>query len=148
MKTFQENGGNVRPEAEGGPDEIWLYTARESDNAEIADRLIDSIGERFLLLAQHPHVGRARDADLRPGLRSFPVGRHIILYRVTEDGDVLILHVFPACARHRAAAVALSEHRVISAAKLRHRVLTVEELAPDQPCVGLGNRHPLAELLD
>ena len=71
-------------------------TAKESDGVEIADRLIDSIAERFLLLAQHPHVGRARDADLRPGLRSFPAGRYVILYRVTEDGGVLILHVFPA----------------------------------------------------
>lgn len=86
----------LAPEAEGDLDEIWLYTARESDSVEIADRLIDSIGERFLLLAQHPHVGRTRDADLRPGLRSFPVGRYIIVYRVTDGGDVLILHVFPA----------------------------------------------------
>jgi toxin ParE1/3/4 len=37
-------------------------------------------------------VGRRRDDDLRPGLRSFPVGRYIIIYRV-EDDDVMILHV-------------------------------------------------------
>jgi toxin ParE1/3/4 len=37
-------------------------------------------------------MGRARDADLRPGLRSFPVGDFIIVYRI-EDGDVLILRV-------------------------------------------------------
>lgn len=86
----------LAPEAEGDLDEIWLYTARESGSVDIADRLIDSIAERFLLLARHPHVGRARDADLRPGLRSFPIGRYTILYRVTEDADVLILHVFPA----------------------------------------------------
>jgi toxin ParE1/3/4 len=86
----------LAPEAEGDLDEIWLYTARESGSVEIADRLLDSIADRFLLLAQHPHVGCARDSDLRPGLRSFPVGRYITLYRVTEDGDVLILHVFPA----------------------------------------------------
>ena len=83
-------------EAEADLDEIWLYTAKESGSAEIADRLVDSVTERFLLLAQHPHVGRARDADLRPGLRSFPVSRYVILYRVTEGGEVLILHVFPA----------------------------------------------------
>jgi len=72
----------LAPEAEVDLDEIWLYTARESDSLEIADRLIDSIGERFLLLAQHPHVGRARDADLRPGagltqLHVFPAARDI-----------------------------------------------------------------------
>jgi toxin ParE1/3/4 len=86
----------LAPEAESDLDEIWLYTARETGSVEIADRLIDSIAGRFLLLAQHPHVGRVRDADLRLGLRSFPIGRYIIVYRITEDSDVLILHVFPA----------------------------------------------------
>jgi hypothetical protein len=45
------------------------------------------------LLACHPHIGRHRDEDLRPGLRSFPVGEYVIIYRV-EEKDVLILHVF------------------------------------------------------
>lgn len=85
----------LAPEAEGDLDEIWFYTAKESGSIEIADRLIDSISERFYVLGQHPHVGRARDADLRAGLRSFPIGRYIILYRLTEDDEVLILHVFP-----------------------------------------------------
>jgi toxin ParE1/3/4 len=86
----------LAPEAEGDLDGIWLNIANESGSVEIADRLIDSITERFFLLGRHPHVGRARDADLRPGLRSFPVGRYIILYRVAEDDAVEILHVFPA----------------------------------------------------
>ena len=86
----------LAPEAEGDLDEIWLNTARESGSVEIADRLIDSITERFFLLGRHPHVGRARDADLRAGLRSFPVGRYVILYRVVEDDEIEILHVFPA----------------------------------------------------
>jgi hypothetical protein len=47
----------------------------------------------FYLLASHPHIGRHRDEDLRPGLRSFRVGEYVIIYR-TEDQDVLILHVF------------------------------------------------------
>jgi plasmid stabilization system protein ParE len=40
----------------------------------------------------YPHLGRRRDEDLRPGLRSFPVGEYAIIYRV-ETEDVLILHV-------------------------------------------------------
>jgi toxin ParE1/3/4 len=86
----------LAPEAEADLDDIWLYTATESGSLEIADRLIDSITERFFLLSRHPHVGRERDADLRAGLRSFPVSRYIILYRVTDENEVLILHVFPA----------------------------------------------------
>jgi toxin ParE1/3/4 len=61
-------------------------------STKIADRLIDSILDKFLLLAQHPHLGRPRDEDLRPGLPSFPVGEYLIFYRV-ERGDVRILHI-------------------------------------------------------
>lgn len=71
-------------------DDIWYYVARESGSIEIADRLIDSITDRFFLLANHPYVGRLRE-DLRPGMRSFPVGQYVIIYRI-EDADVLILH--------------------------------------------------------
>jgi len=72
-------------------DEIWSYLARESGSAEIADRFIDSLTDRFFLLSKHPYVGRPR-FDLRSGLRSFPVGQYVIFYRI-EDEDVLILHV-------------------------------------------------------
>jgi len=37
-------------------------------------------------------LGRARDEELRPGLRSFPVGPYIVIYRIDGD-DVLILRV-------------------------------------------------------
>ena len=80
------------PEVEAELDGIWYYTAKESGNIEVADRLIDSITDRFFLLAGHPHVGRRRDQDLRPGLRSFPVGEYVIIYRI-EGEDVMILHV-------------------------------------------------------
>jgi toxin ParE1/3/4 len=82
----------LAPEAETELDDIWYYLARESGSIEIADRVIESITHRFLFLANHPHLGRRRDEDLRPGLRSFAVGEYVILYRV-EGEDVLILHV-------------------------------------------------------
>jgi toxin ParE1/3/4 len=83
----------IAPQAEAELDNIWYYVAKESGSVEIADRLIDSVTERFYLLASHPHIGRHRGEDLRPGLRSFPVGEYVIIYRV-EEKDVLILHVF------------------------------------------------------
>ena len=58
-------------------DEIWFYVAKESGSPETADRLIGIITRRFYLLATHPNLGRRRDRDLRPGLRSFPVGDYI-----------------------------------------------------------------------
>jgi toxin ParE1/3/4 len=82
----------LAPEAEAELDDIWYYIAKESHSIDVADRVIDSITDRFFLLATYPHVGRRRDEDLRPGLRSFPVGEYVIIYRV-EGEDVLILHV-------------------------------------------------------
>ncbi|MBI5281180.1 MAG: type II toxin-antitoxin system RelE/ParE family toxin [Candidatus Solibacter usitatus] len=80
------------PQADSDLDGIWYYVATQSGSMEIADRLIDSITDRFFLLASHPHMGRVRDGDLRPGLRSFPVGEYVIIYRA-EGADVLILRV-------------------------------------------------------
>ena len=82
----------LAPQAEAELDDIWIYVARESGNLEIADRLIDSITDSFYLLAGHPHIGRRRDADLRPGLRSFAVGQYVIIYSIVQNA-VMILHV-------------------------------------------------------
>jgi toxin ParE1/3/4 len=82
----------IAPQAEADLDHIWYYVAKEG-SIEMADRLIDSITERFYLLSCHPHIGRRRDDDLRPGLRTFPVGDYVIVYRI-EENDVLILYVF------------------------------------------------------
>jgi plasmid stabilization system protein ParE len=38
-------------------------------------------------------MGRRRDHDLRPGLRSFSVDDYVIIHSVAEDDVVLILHV-------------------------------------------------------
>ncbi|MGA2200936.1 MAG: type II toxin-antitoxin system RelE/ParE family toxin [Terriglobales bacterium] len=73
-------------------DDIWYYVASQSGNTDIADRLIGSITDRFFLLTSYPNLGRARDEDLRPGLRTFPVGEYVIFYRL-EGEDVVILRV-------------------------------------------------------
>jgi len=72
-------------------DDIWLHIATEGQSSEIADRVVDSITQQFLLLSKHPYLGRKRD-DLRPGLRSVAVGSYVVIYRV-EGNDVVILHV-------------------------------------------------------
>jgi toxin ParE1/3/4 len=89
------SGFRVAPEAEAELDAIWVYIARESGSIENASRTVDNITDRFWLLAQHPQIGRRRDEDLRPGLRSFPVGEYVIVYRIENiaDEDILILHV-------------------------------------------------------
>jgi toxin ParE1/3/4 len=82
----------LSPSADADLDDIWFYIAKESGSAERADHFIASLTERFYLLSRNPFIGRSRD-DLRPGLRTFPVRQHVIVYRV-EDDDVLILHIF------------------------------------------------------
>jgi toxin ParE1/3/4 len=72
------------PQADSDLDDIWYYVAIRSGNMDTTDR--------FYLLATHPNSGRARDEDLRPGLRSFPVGEYVIIYRI-QDEKVLVLRV-------------------------------------------------------
>lgn len=85
--------GPIRsPQADSDLDGIWYYVASQSGNTQTADRLIDSITDRFFLIANYPNIGRRRDDDLRPGLRSFPVGEYIIIYRLQNE-DVQILRV-------------------------------------------------------
>jgi toxin ParE1/3/4 len=82
---------SLSPRARADIDEIAYYVAVESGSLETADRLLESIYRRFLLLGQHPHTGRRRD-DIRPGLRSFSSGPYVVLYRV-QGNDVLIQRV-------------------------------------------------------
>jgi toxin ParE1/3/4 len=82
----------VAPQAAADLDGIWYYVATESGSIEVANQLIDSITDRFSLLASHPYLGRARADDFGVGSRSFPVGEYVIVYCV-EDDEVLILRV-------------------------------------------------------
>lgn len=67
------------PLAEADLLEIWLYIAR--DNEDAADAVLDRIEAVCLKLAKSNRLGRARP-ELGPGVRSFPVGQYVIFYRV------------------------------------------------------------------
>jgi len=43
-------------------------------------------------LAANPSLGRSRD-ELPQGVLSFPVGRHLIIFRLEDAGQVLIIRV-------------------------------------------------------
>ncbi|MFZ0590435.1 MAG: type II toxin-antitoxin system RelE/ParE family toxin [Bryobacteraceae bacterium] len=73
------------PQADSDLDDIWHYIASKSGSFEAADRVIDSIADRLILLASHPNIGRARDEELRPGLRSFPVGEYVFSTAFTTE---------------------------------------------------------------
>ena len=59
---------------------------------DVASRLVDSITDRFFLLASFPYAGRVREQDFGVGVRSFAVGEFIIVYS-TDEEDVFILRV-------------------------------------------------------
>jgi len=84
-------GHRLSPRARADIDDLAYHVAVESGSLETADRLLESIYQRFLLLGAYPHAGRRRD-DLRPGLRVFPSGQYLVLYRV-EGNDALIQRV-------------------------------------------------------
>ncbi|MGO9005176.1 MAG: type II toxin-antitoxin system RelE/ParE family toxin [Beijerinckiaceae bacterium] len=83
---------HVSIQAKADLDRIWDYLYQESGSDEIADRQVDLITEAFCLLAKHPFAGRARDDDLGPGRRSFPVERYVIVYRIRGQ-DAVVLRV-------------------------------------------------------
>jgi plasmid stabilization system protein ParE len=59
-----------RPQAQLDATELWAYINRNS-GPEPADALIDAIERIFLLLADHPLMGRQRD-ELRPACAATP----------------------------------------------------------------------------
>ena len=69
--------------------DIWEYIARDSEHH--ANEFLSELKEHFRLLGENPRMGRQRD-ELRLGMRSFPVGEYVILYRITRTG-VRISHV-------------------------------------------------------
>lgn len=76
-----------RPLARSDLAEIWDYIA--DDNETRADAFVDLIDQKFQELARHPNMGRSRD-ELEEGLRSFPLARYVIFYRVIPGGVEII----------------------------------------------------------
>jgi toxin ParE1/3/4 len=67
---------------------IWDYVAREGSIAA-ADKLLRTFDARLQLLSDFPGGGRARP-ELRPRLRSFPVGNYLLFYRTIRGGIELV----------------------------------------------------------
>jgi toxin ParE1/3/4 len=71
--------------------EIFLYWAKRA-SLDVADRIIDSVVDRFWLLGEHPDAGRLSE-DIGPGVRCFPAGKYLIYYRNARQ-QTDILHIF------------------------------------------------------
>ena len=68
--------------------EHWSYRVLEL-GPDSADALIERIEKRIRLLTQYPESGTKRD-ELRPGLRSVPIGKLILFYNLLRDGIELV----------------------------------------------------------
>ncbi|MBE9057521.1 type II toxin-antitoxin system RelE/ParE family toxin [Sphaerospermopsis sp. LEGE 08334] len=75
------------PEAQNDLIEIWLYIRQ--DNEIAADRIIDAINEKLILLSESPQMGKLCE-ELAPSLRSFSVGKYLLFYRSVVDGIELV----------------------------------------------------------
>lgn len=72
-------------------EDIEDYISR--DNPDAAARLLRTIHEKCGLLSHHSAMGFER-TELRPNLRSFPVGNYIVFYLPSDEGIevVRVLH--------------------------------------------------------
>lgn len=67
--------------------EFWIYIAQ--DNPDAADQMLDELESKFTLLAEQPYLGPARP-DLSQGMRYFPVGNYLVLYREIAGGVEIV----------------------------------------------------------
>ena len=61
------------PDAATDLDDIWLYVVTGSGSVERANRLIDTITERFWLLATYPQLGRRAISTCALDYAAFPL---------------------------------------------------------------------------
>ncbi|MCE7027300.1 type II toxin-antitoxin system RelE/ParE family toxin [Jiella avicenniae] len=86
----------LTPRAETDITEIALYIAGHSPKAAL--RWQDDILKHCRNLGRMPRAGVARP-EIRPDLRTFPVGNYLILYRESGDDDAEIIRVLHGARR-------------------------------------------------
>jgi len=71
--------------------EISNYIAK--DNIAAAYKFLDQLEEKYQFLSQNPQAGRLRE-DIATSVRTFPIGRYVIYYRLLDSGIeiVRVLH--------------------------------------------------------
>ena len=67
--------------------DIWLYIAE--DQPINADRLLDRFNDMLVKLTEMPRMGIDR-SELIQGLKSYPVGKYILYYRINGNDLELV----------------------------------------------------------
>src|SRR4051812_27893368 len=76
------------PNAIADLDGIWDHIARDSHAA--ADRLIDDLYDRFVLLSKNPEIGELQPMLADGTYRRFTYRNYVIYYYPLQDGIVLV----------------------------------------------------------
>ncbi|MCF6210414.1 MAG: type II toxin-antitoxin system RelE/ParE family toxin [Gammaproteobacteria bacterium] len=77
----------ISPEAEQDLLDIWLYIAE--DSSVNAGRFLDRLEGKALKLTEFTEIGIDRP-ELAADLKSFPVDRYVLYYRVNTGGIELV----------------------------------------------------------
>ena len=77
--------------AVGDLSDIWKYTAEKwSENQ--ADTYYRMLINAFNEIAEKPEIGR-RYTEVKENLLGFRAEKHIVFYRIIENGDILIIRI-------------------------------------------------------
>ncbi len=95
----KRRGYRLSPRAEADLEEIGLYTFKNR-SAEQADSYHNAIVAAFEELAAGSKTGRP--VDIREGYFKYPAGSHLVFYRLSEAGLVVVrvLHQRMDVGRH------------------------------------------------
>ncbi len=80
----------LSPEAISDLQDIYLFTIDEWGEKQ-AEKYLNEIYAVFDRLTQHHSIGRSRD-ELEAGLRSIPIGAHVIFFMLWQS-DIAIVRV-------------------------------------------------------
>ncbi len=82
-KTFK-----VYPKAEEDLTRIYQYTQQEW-GVQQAEAYIRTLHQGLMVIASNPALGRNRDY-IRPGLKAYHTGSHIVFYKSTPYGVAIV----------------------------------------------------------
>ena len=83
----RKGGFRLTPRAEIDLEDIWLYTLRTWSLAQ-ADRYVETLFAAFEDLAAGRKTGRP--VDFGKGYLKIPVEAHVVFFRMTNDGLVVV----------------------------------------------------------
>lgn len=73
----------ISEDATGDLDEVFNYWSQRA-TLQVAERILDKIGERFSLLTRYPRAGVLR-MEFGPEIRCISAGDYVIYYRIAPQ---------------------------------------------------------------